>query len=1309
MTRAVAATDFVEVEAQVDGGSNSMLLASHAAARAASRIDASGTIGGIADGLAYDGVSVLSAEFSHHTASGAASTPHTLAWLHTPRGHRNIISESVLLDEYGIETVKPRTGPAHLSWPDGSSVPLTRRNGLWFATLRLSAPPPAAGAPLPAAIANAAVRADDHALLWAARLDTDADGLLRLAASTRGIDISSLSARQREAIASNQHRAVAQARHAPVDATPLADRATEPASTLVCDGFGKHHAASPIDGAVYQFSAVCEYSSFGYIASGKTHTVDDWLGFLRSVILDARARGHTPRRVRFDRAPELAAPELKRRVEAELGIIVELTPREHHEGVGRAERNHDLLTRTAEAMLQRCELGTQWLLPARAYAQWLLNRKPMRATGETRYQRYLRQVPDLSSPVPYAFGTTVAIVEDVRGPKGSLTHPRGSIGRLVGVEGSSYLVYRPQRGGVVHQSHVRPLNELALIRSGLPAAVATVDAGTQTDAEAAPTGAPPPSRRTAPARPPPPTIDIALKTRVEVLWREHGTGTPAWWAGSVVDARDMSTGRRRHLVQYDGFSVDEAYWHDLASDDFEWRRLDEPAAAAPSARGPRTRARTRATAAVSFVDAVLEATPEHATVDRFNAAIFQLLGDAGERFECSSAAALDASRGQLAASDSSSLLAVPFYSLARGNKIGSAPDNFLPVGNFYFSRFGNSPNPEMDCLQAHTAASECMKATQNIVDVHTDVGVQQLTIPSTYRQLLRSEQRDQWVMADQKALDAILAHPGNVLVSTSVPHALGAPIAPCVTQRKVKIDPATQRLASNNAFKSRHCVDGNRLSALLERSGNALEAETSSAVADDLLIKLLFADAATRDRDLVKADVPNAYPQGHRLHRPKTYMALPSAFAHMRADDGSELCIELTTPMWGEGPAGFEWQVELESSLVAIGWRRAEGVPALWTFSGPEGDARLITIVDDLLFSESSSSAYSISERTIALLSEKYGDLRPEREPTSYAGFKIDRDRARRSLTLSMPQKIIEAAREHAPELLSDSPPPALSSAAFQRLADSLALVPLRDGHRRGLSREQRRIQQIIGSLKFIERLHPRLSLALHRLSCVMSSPPPEAFTVARDVLAAAYAERDVGLTFGGTDLAASPRLGGHLKAFIDLTESPPADLEAHADATWGDRNVYGLILTYGGGTVAHSTKKIALIVDSSMESEAIASSKAGELTTYAREILRALGVPADGPTLIGTDNLANQKVGSGVGCPSRSKHFLRRYFALKQRIADGDVELRHVDDENMPADFLTKWIGKSKFETSIQYATNSRSRARAAAAAPTTTAHSTH
>ena len=97
------------------------------------------------------------------------------------------------------------------------------------------------------------------------------------------------------------------------------------------------------------------------------------------------------------------------------------------------------------------------------------------------------------------------------------------------------------------------------------------------------------------------------------------------------------------------------------------------------------------------------------------------------------------------------------------------------------------------------------------------------------------------------------------------------------------------------------------------------------------------------------------------------------------------------------------------------------------------------------------------------------------------------------------------------------------------------------------------------------------------------------------------------------------------------------------------------------------------------------------ESISYAREVLRALGIAPGGPTLLTTDNLANQKVGSGLGCPSRSRHFLRRYNALKQRMAHGEVTLRYIPDAHMPADFLTKWIPAPKFATSIRYATNSR------------------
>ena len=118
------------------------------------------------------------------------------------------------------------------------------------------------------------------------------------------------------------------------------------------------------------------------------------------------------------------------------------------------------------------------------------------------------------------------------------------------------------------------------------------------------------------------------------------------------------------------------------------------------------------------------------------------------------------------------------------------------------------------------------------------------------------------------------------------------------------------------------------------------------------------------------------------------------------------------------------------------------------------------------------------------------------------------------------------------------------------------------------LDRKQVQIQRLIGSLKFIKQLHPRLSLILHRLSRLMSAPPHEALLVVQATLVAVYNEREIGINYGGTHLSSAPQLGGNLSAHIDMLEPAPATLEVHADATWSDRNVYGLQLTYAGAAV---------------------------------------------------------------------------------------------------------------------------------------------
>ena len=139
--------------------------------------------------------------------------------------------------------------------------------------------------------------------------------------------------------------------------------------------------------------------------------------------------------------------------------------------------------------------------------------------------------------------------------------------------------------------------------------------------------------------------------------------------------------------------------------------------------------------------------------------------------------------------------------------------------------------------------------------------------------------------ADRQGLDVLLAAPGNRLVPIRVPLDQGIPIGPCVTQRKIKIDQHTHRLAERKAFSSRHCLDGARHSGMLRQAGQSYDVETASTVADDVLIKCLIADAAVRRRRLLKADVPNAYSHGKRLGRPLAYMSLPDTLADELLDD----------------------------------------------------------------------------------------------------------------------------------------------------------------------------------------------------------------------------------------------------------------------------------------------------------------------------------------------------------------------------------------------------------------------------------------
>ena len=605
------------------------------------------------------------------------------------------------------------------------------------------------------------------------------------------------------------------------------------------------------------------------------------------------------------------------------------------------------------------------------------------------------------------------------------------------------------------------------------------------------------------------------------------------------------------------------------------------------------------------------------------------------------------------------------------------------------------------CLMRSTqcaiaAARDCLhiaKANQNEVGVETKMGTRIFKVPATAKQVAESNESPFWVEADRKAMDCILVN-GNCKVRIDeVPH--GTPIAPCVTARKLKIDPATAEI---DKYKSRHAVDGRRLEAQRIKRGLAPSPTGGCNNADDLTVKMLIAHAHKHKRRFKKADIGNAYIKGKRRERECTYMYMPTTIKEYDAD-GTEMVIKLITPLWGEKSAGFEWDAELHERLLSFGWRTCAGLPSMYYFNTVDGDCRLVKIVDDLGFSDSSPNA-AITDRTVEMLRAAYdGDVTFDEDPTSFVGYAVNLTED--YLKLSQEVKIVDSLRKYLPHLIDATSSDLLQGKKLDELLDDLKLPPAAERTSK-LNAEQKRVQQILGDLKWIERCTmPALTRRVHRLSCIMSFPPPGTLALAEAVLFGAYLLRHQGLIFA--DHQVPQRAVEDGRSNIDMAAGAPEHLEVTADAaTLVGKEVYSVLMTYHGASVLHVVKKAGCVVTSTYDLENFATIKASEYAILGQRILDALNNGHSlQPVVIYTDNLANQRVTTNAQASSRSKYFLIRQTILHERIANGDIKTIHIPDPDNPSDYLTKTVPEPKTLASDKYATGNVGRF----STPTTTA----
>ena len=140
-----------------------------------------------------------------------------------------------------------------------------------------------------------------------------------------------------------------------------------------------------------------------------------------------------------------------------------------------------------------------------------------------------------------------------------------------------------------------------------------------------------------------------------------------------------------------------------------------------------------------------------------------------------------------------------------------------------------------------------------------------------------------------------------------------------------------------------------------------------------------------------------------------------------------------------------------------------------------------------------------------------------------------------------------------------------------------------------------------------------------------------------------------------------------------------------HAHDLVTRRSVTGILLFVNNTPVRWFSKRQKTVETSTYGSELVAARIATEMIMEMRYVLRMLGVPVDGPTLMLGDNMSvvlNTTVPSSV---LKKKHNAIAYHRVREAIAAGIMRFAHIPSETNYADILTKPLPSEKFHNLVQ------------------------
>lgn len=206
----------------------------------------------------------------------------------------------------------------------------------------------------------------------------------------------------------------------------------------------------------------------------------------------------------------------------------------------------------------------------------------------------------------------------------------------------------------------------------------------------------------------------------------------------------------------------------------------------------------------------------------------------------------------------------------------------------------------------------------------------------------------------------------------------------------------------------------------------------------------------------------------------------------------------------------------------------------------------------------------------------------------------------------------------------------------------------------------------LVGSLMYIAQgTRPDIAYSVGALSQHLARPSMTAWSLGLHVLRCLKGTQAVGLIYNGR----SSILEGN------QSWSFP---ECQSDSDWaGDpntrRSTTGYLFKLNGAAVSWKSRLQPTVSLSSTEAEYKATAEAGQEVVWLRGILHHISMKQHSPTILCSDSTGAVALTKKGIFHARTKHIEVQYHWIREQVEKKTVALRHISNQHMFADTLTK------------------------------------